>query len=65
MFKNKKEIENKLSFVNEVLGVFKIYSECCDDYFKSVHNQKEHLELYNYYANLKQNLINCFNKYGD
>ena len=64
MFNNKKEIENKLKFMKEFVGIVNLYADCCDDYFSLEQNQKEHAVLYNYYKNFSENIINCAKKHG-
>lgn len=64
MFKNVKDISKYFSFMREFVKIINLYADCCDDYFKSEQNQKEHEDLYNYYKNLKENILNCSKKYG-
>ena len=59
-----KNFLKQLKFCQELTDIFNIYSSCLDDYFKDIHNQKEHLELYNYYVNLKNNILNSAKKHG-
>ena len=55
---NNKELLKKLKFCSDVINVFDIYASCLDDYFKTEKNRKDHIELYNYYRQLTNNLNN-------
>lgn len=54
----KKELLKKINFCTDVLNVFDIYASCLDEYFKDGDNKENHIELYNYYMQLRINLNN-------
>ena len=58
-----KKLINQIKFMNEFLRIMNIYTECCDNYFMYEENRRNHSDLYNYYENLRKNLINCVKKY--
>lgn len=59
-FNNVNKIVN---FSNDLINIFTDYAYGLDKYFKDDKNKKEHLELYNEYMNLNQNLKNLKGKY--
>ena len=51
-----KDLLNKITFVQNVLNCFTDYSKNLDKYFEKEENKEDHLELYNYYIQLRDNL---------
>lgn len=59
---NFKEIKI-LNFAQDLINLFSDYSFGLDKYFEKEKNKKEHLELYNEYMVLSQNIRNLKGKY--
>lgn len=53
-----KNFIKQLNFAQDLVNVFSNYATNLDNYFKDENNQKEHLELYNYYQKLKVDIKN-------
>lgn len=55
---------NKIMNINyELINIFTDYAFSLDTYFKEEKNKKEHIELYNEYIILNQNIKNLKGKY--
>ena len=52
-----------LNFAQDLINLFTDYSFSLDKYFKDEKNKKEHLDLYNEYQILNQNLKYLKGKY--
>lgn len=59
-----KNIIKQLKFANKLIDLFKIYTSCLDDYYENEENKKNNKELYGYYKNLKDNIVNTAKEYG-
>lgn len=53
-----KNFIKQLNFAQDLVNVFSNYATNLDNYFKDENNQKEHLELYNYYQKLMVDIKN-------
>lgn len=53
-----KNFIKQLIFAQDLVNVFSNYAINLDNYFKDENNQKEHLELYNYYQKLMVDIKN-------
>lgn len=59
----KNNMIKQLKYVNKLIDLFKIYTSCLDDYYENEENRKNNKELYGYYKNLKDNIVNTAKKY--
>lgn len=58
-----KELLKKLNYCTDILNVFDIYATCLDEYFDDDKNKEEHTDLYNYYKQLINNIMNVQERY--
>lgn len=64
MNKGFRSIKNHLNLCNDLINIFTDYSFSLDEYFKIEKNKKEHLELFNEYQILNENLKKSLKRNG-
>ena len=61
---NIRELKRSFNLCNDLINIFTDYSYSLDEYFKIENNKEEHLELFNEYQILNENLKKAINKNG-
>lgn len=61
---NIKKVMQSFTFCQDLINDFVVYSATLDDYFSNEENKKDHEYLYNYYLQLKENILNTVKKNG-
>ena len=64
MNKGIRSVKKQLNLCNDLINIFTDYAYSLDEYFKIEKNKDEHLELYNEYQILNQNLKNSLKRNG-
>lgn len=61
---NKVNLIKQFKFSNELINILNEFSVYLDSYFKIEDNINNNKELYEYYCNFKEKIINTSRKYG-
>lgn len=61
---NKNNFIKQLKFSGELVNEFNLYTDRLENYFKDEKNRENNKELYDFYCQLKENVICLSKRYG-